>query len=216
MTEQDELFCPLTLLSKPLKKAAQARNAIGEVAARFAAAALKLDLLPIQANLPVCPDFEKGPLVGEIKSVGKSNYALIFKWRLEKELKHHDPARYLYVFVKHACPISCADWREVVGSFGSSKMHVFGCTLGEVHALVAGERVQLFRRFTGAPAAGEEGKAVHGSMRKGYADGGWHFNISKLPKEDSRMVHFPWLNGSQSACYFTRSAGWIAATEGAV
>lgn len=98
-------------------KPASVRNLIGDVAELFACHALGLARIPIDGNKELCHDAEyPGGTPVEIKSVGKNDRALIYKWRLEKELAHHG-RQYRYVFVRHACPVTMAHGAAVADYF---------------------------------------------------------------------------------------------------
>lgn len=197
-----ELFDPIEVLSKPLPKGSHVRNMIGDVAARFACEALEAEMLPIKQNQSVCPDFSLKGMHGEIKSVGMNRQALIYKWRIEKEEAMFGLS-YLYVFVLHSCPITCANATDVTANFRDKPVEIVGCTIADLRAAIGDAPVRKFSRFKSNP------DPSLGYNRAGYADGGWQFPIKRLPEYVMRIrLGVPWM-GTVKPCYLSVSAGWM-------
>ena len=201
----DELFDPVTLLSKPLTRPAHTRNYIGDVAARFAEATLGFKLLPIKQNVEICPDFQMSTLHGEIKSVGKNRRALLYKWRAEKEARHFDPRLYLYLFVQHVCPITCSDISQITAHFRDNPVTLYGCTLAELQETVAAIPVRKFSLFKESP------DPRIGYNRAGYIEGGWQFGMKILPAPVmTHTIVAGWMEQVKPVA-FQMSEGWVKA-----
>lgn len=186
----DTLFDMSAHYTRRIHNDASARNAIGELAAEYACAVLGLRSLPVDGRKAVCPDAESTTgIVWEIKSVGQSRRALLYKWRVEKELKVLGRS-YLYAFVLHKCPITVRAGAEIRDHFLLHRPPLLIATLGYLWDNVcAKQNPRSFRIHTG-----EQGKvltdedteqpapekAKHGSQRKGYVDGGWQFGMQPL------------------------------------
>jgi hypothetical protein len=217
----DQLFDTMPFYGKPMVKAASVRNAIGDVAEEFACAALSMKRQRVDGRKNVCCDaldmYDK-PV--EIKSVGKNNRALLYKWRAEKEEKEHGLG-YTYVFVRHSCPITMTHGREIIQRFIDCPPLIIITTLGALRAALEGVSPRTFKMFTGEAGAVEpEGgfessvpqhmqkpifdrKTMHGSQRKGYVDGGWQFSLSLLSPTETKEVDFQWCNHVVKATVIT-------------
>lgn len=210
----DSLFqCPEALLTKQLATKAMARNHIGEVAALYACRALALQALPISAD-KICPDFMLvSGMCGEIKSVGLSNSALIYKWRLEKEEAFsagRGGGSYLYVFVRHTCPITCATMGAIVEHLTKKPPSLICCTVQDVREAVKDKPVRKFSLFEapeGMPAAAI---AKIGYNREGYKEGGWRFTLAKIKAVEHRNILVKW-NNKEAFCRVSETARFQAA-----
>jgi hypothetical protein len=200
-----ELFDPISLLSRPLNKPAQTRNWIGDIAARFAAEAMRLQLLPIQQHKEVCPDFQFKGLHGEIKSVGKNGRALLYKWRVEKEARNFNPESYLYIFVLHDCPIGCRDLSEITAQFSARRITLHCVTLAELQAIVSGIEPRKFSMFNA------DHNPRIGYNRPGYSDGGWQFSVKLLPESGRPRTRKPTWLGQPKRVGVHMSDGWLKA-----
>ena len=175
MTDQDTLFDLTPLYNRKIEKPAQARNAIGECAQRFVTEFLNLSESGIDGRKAVCPDFHiDSSIFGEIKSVGKNNRALIYKWRLEKERANFKDDEFYYVFANHRCLISVESGAHVVQYFKDNPPVLYVCTLGDIHALLSQKKVKKFSLFK------EDPNPRIGYNRKGYIDGGWQFSLREF------------------------------------
>lgn len=202
-------------------KPASVRNLIGATAEMFACQILGLTSCPIDGSKKICHDAElaDGDPV-EIKSVGKNDRALIYKWRIEKEEKAHG-REYRYLFVRHTCPITVTDSGAVADYFRDNPPALLFTTIGAIrdHA-IKDTPPRTFRMFTGeagkmtvAPKCdachgAPEGTACpdcgtppppkfdrkkhHGSQRAGYVDGGWQFALKKIPRTREESRPFTW------------------------
>lgn len=194
------LFDLTEVYARRIHNDASARNAIGELAAEYACNALRLIPLPVDGRQALCPD-AKSPKSGspwEIKSVGRNGRALIYKWRIEKELA--SPwTPYWYCFVRHDCPITVRSGQEIVAHFIQRPPSLHIATAQLINQVICSAapprsfRIHTGEKGTVIEETDEEGqaqeikeKAKHGSQRKGYVDGGWQFALSQLPLVGSR------------------------------
>lgn len=205
---QPELFEEWDLVSQKLDKPAQVRCHIGNVAQRFAIAALGATFTPIRGDTEVCPDFFLGGLHGEIKSVGRSKRALIYKWRIEKEARIYPSASYLYVFVIHQCPVTCTDLREIVSRFRDGESRMIGCTLLDIERLVKPIPLRRFSIFTK-----DMREVRNGYTRSGYIDGGWQIGVNSIPVNSKpKTLNFEWMGKERSIDLWT-TRRWNTATK---
>lgn len=221
------LFDMIEVYGRPAKtdaqgrpKPASVRNAIGEVAAEFACRALDLESVPIDGREAVCHDakYPDGS-PAEIKSVGKNNRALLYKWRVEKELAHHGP-EYRYIFVCHTAPITLAHGADVADYFRDHPPRILTTTLAAIlsHA-IKDTPARTFRLFTGEKGGPVPDQAQPPPPRPEpeplpkagggweYARGGWFRSYQRKPiapakpKFDRHTQH-----GTQRAGYV--EGGW--------
>jgi hypothetical protein len=180
---QLSLFDPVDLVSGPIASDPACRNEIGRWGEVLAARALGLDLTPI-TNQVICPDFRRGDLRGEIKTVGDSGQGLIYKWRLEKEAWHYDPSSYLYVFVRHRVKIKLRSREAVLLAFRQTPPTILACTLADVVDAIGDKPPKKFSIH--------EKNAEHGCNRPGYREGGWQFRTSKIAVDDEAKLSIAW------------------------
>lgn len=229
MTTDGTLFDMMDVYGRPFKtdasgapKAASARNAIGDVAEQLACRALGYKRLRVDGRKKACADAERpdGHPV-EIKSVGKNDRGLIYKFRLEKEGTEF-PGGLEYVFVRHTCPVTFAHGSSVADFFKLSPPSLLITNHKHLAAILLPKPVRTFRMFTGeagmtvAPSCqhchgapvGEpcehcgtppqqkfDRHTMHGSQRAGYVEGGWQFSMSELTDGYPlhwRTVEFRW------------------------
>jgi hypothetical protein len=189
--KHDELFkYPELLLTKPLRTQAQVRTYIGYVAELFVCRALGGERLS-SGSEEVVPDMRVWNCTGEIKSVGKNNRALIYKWRLEKELRLLDLNRHLYVFCCHRIPITLGNVKEIVERFNEDT-HLVITTLGELSSILLPKKVRKFNLFTPPEGMPENAIKRRGYNREGYIDGGWQFSIRELTTVAAKNLTFDW------------------------
>ncbi len=205
-------------------KAASTRNAIGEVGEMFACAALGMDRQAIDGRKLLCSDAEWNGAPVEIKCVGKSNSALIYKWRFEKEWANIGP-EYQYVFVRHDCRVTTPDGRAVIKHFGECNPRILLVKLQQIKDAIGDSFAtpRTFRMFTGEagkmtvamncdychgaplntpcpvcyqpPVPKFDRKKMHGSQRAGYVEGGWQFTLKRFVITAEMPVAVPWNGG---------------------
>ena len=192
-TEMDELFDTMVFYDRKTPKAASVRNSIGEVAEEIACRALGMKRLKVDGRLEFCADALWQGKPAEIKSVGKNDRALIYKWRKEKELRHVGPD-YRYVFLRHTCPISVGSGGDVADFFRDNPPSILITTLGAVVEAIGDMPCRTFKIFTGEAGTSEpfDRKTMHGSQRKGYVDGGWQFSLKKIPFHYTTRTAIQW------------------------
>lgn len=192
-----ELFDTLEFYGKPMTQAAAVRCAIGDVAEMFACRLLGATRTPIDGRKNICSDAVLDGTPMEIKSVGKNGRALIYKWRLEKEIEAHGPT-YQYVFVRHDCRVTEVHGRDVVRYFLDHPPMVLVTTIEHIQQTLAGVEPRKFSMFLTSPS-----KRV-GYHRKGYCDGGWQFSLAQIPVNGENLVPMLWL-GQQIEVLVRRS-----------
>jgi len=175
------LFDLNACISRKLTTPAAARNAIGNVAEDFACAVLKLERKPIDGRKELCVDAEtKKGLPVEIKSVGRSRSAILYKWRVEKEerILGRD---YQYIFVLHNCPITVRDSQEIMRWFTDNPPLILITSLGVLldHVCAKQEPRKFALHEKVYPSANGR---IHGTQRAGYKEGGWQFTINRILK----------------------------------
>lgn len=187
------LFDTIQLYDRPLPKPASARNAIGEVAEEFACSVLAMERQKVNGSLSICPDALLDGQPAEIKSVGKNGRALIYKWRLEKELSAFGMG-YRYVFVRHTASITLARGREIVDLFKSNPPRLLITTLGAIIDAIGNTPPRKFKLFQ-KEYFNKYGREA-GFNRKGYVDGGWQFGLDSIKWIDSQMLPAQWAGAS--------------------
>lgn len=176
------LFDTTEFFGRRLPTPASSRNAIGKVMEEFVARAFNVELLPVDGRKNICPDFANG----EIKSVGRNNRVLIYKWRLEKELQNFAAKEYFYIFGRHTCPITVADVSQIAEHFQASPPTLVCVSLHEVAAVTGKLRPRKFSLFK------EDPDPRIGYNRKGYIDGGWQFSLSDFKVKDTGFSRCRW------------------------
>lgn len=172
--EQDTLFNLTQFYDRSIEKDAQARNAIGECVRQFVVEFFKFREVRIDGREPICPDFSFGDVKREIKSVGKNKRCLVYKWRLEKELKYFSDKPYYYIFALHKMPIKIESGKAIVEAIKLTPPDIYIVSLKEVHETLAPIDIRKFSLFEG----GEDNRI--GYNRAGYIEGGWQFGINKF------------------------------------
>lgn len=195
-----ELFDTTTFLSRNLPTPASARNCIGQVAQDYVARALKVQIQPIDGRKEVCPDFDGG----EIKSVGRNGRGLIYKWRLEKDLKHHDEDTFIYCFLRHCCPITIHNASEVADHFMSCNPSLLIVSLRDIKETLEPIPVRKFSLFQDKDGAVD--KRV-GYNRSGYSDGGWQFNLNIFPPTHIKRKFMVWQDVKKSVLVHATDGG---------
>lgn len=194
-----ELFDSTVYFGRKLPSPASARNCIGAIGQDFVGRVLGVRINPVDGRKEICPDFDSG----EIKTIGKNLRGIVYKWRLEKDLKHHDQATFIYVFLCHSCPITVADAGQVAAHFRHNRPHLRVVTLGELAARLLPVET---RKFHNLPE--EELTSRMGWFREGYREGGWQFPLSWWPMSRQKARFTVW----QSNRFPVR----VCATDGAV
>jgi hypothetical protein len=185
------LFDMMQCYGKPMTKMAAVRNAIGDVAEQFACAALGMDRLAVGGRKEVCSDaLWRGHPV-EIKSVGHNGQALIYKFRLEKEMAAHGPD-YPYIFVRHDCRITKTHSGQIVEHFRDHPPRLLITTLGIIQAALLDVQPRKFSLFQKQYVTKYK-RATVGYNRKGYIDGGWQFNLKRLAVASETSVNCIWM-----------------------
>lgn len=182
------LFDTWDYYARSTPKAAGVRNAIGELAEELACRALGMVRQPIDGRKSFCTDALWDDKPVEIKSVGKNGRALIYKWRREKEMAEVGPG-YRYVFVQHDCTIDKANGSEVADYLRDHPPRLLITTLGAINGVIGDAPPRKFKMFLG-----EDGIVNNriGYNRKGYADGGWQFNLNKIPVQYTTRTCLQW------------------------
>lgn len=178
------LFDSLGYVSGCVRSIAAARGEIGRWAEELAARALGLSLTPINGS-SLCPDFimPSTLLRGEIKAVGASGQAIIYKWRIAKEEMTFG-SDYLYVFVRHKVPLrDVVDRSDVIAAFARYPVSIITCTLGDIRAAIGERPAKLFSLHS---------DPSHGSQRGGYKEGGWQFRLSAIETNAGKTVDVEW------------------------
>lgn len=175
------LFNMTDLYDRNIRNDACARNAIGEYAAEFACNLLGMEPLRVDGREKICPDAMWHGEPVEIKSVGKNNRALIYKFRKDKEREHFG-SLYRYIFVRHDCRITLRRGRDIRSHFEQFPPTILIATLGCLDKAIGDTPVKVFSMFKG-PEEGEafDRKKHMGYLREGYRDGGWQFSLKLLP-----------------------------------
>lgn len=154
-------------------------NAIAEVTA----AILELQLLPINGSYDLCPDAKgKDGTLYEIKSLQRNSEAVIYKFRLEKELLLEG---YRYVFTSHSIK-SAKCIKQIWDGIESKGLHLEVVSVGQVARVLAGRPLQQIKMTTTV-----SGKR-NGYQRKGYCEGYYRLKTSQF-----------------ASCSFAESAGII-------
>lgn len=190
-------------IGRTLPSRASARNCIGQVAQEFVCRTLRVESLPVDGRKDVCPDFEGG----EIKSVGRNNSALVYKWRLEKDLKHHDADTFVYVFLRHSCSIKCANASDIAHNFVSQRPNLLIVTLAELDRALSSKPVKRFALFE----KGEDQRI--GYNRPGYRDGGWQFRLSVFEETHSSKKFLLWQGHKIQVRISATDGGAVAARK---
>lgn len=185
-----ELFDTTACLSRALTTHAATRNCIGKVAEIFVGRVLGVEINSVDGRKEVCPDFEGG----EIKSVGKNNRGLIYKWRLEKDLKHHEPD-FIYCFLQHRCPITLRDASHIADHFEINPPTLLVITLEELARRLRELPVRKFSLVTDHD--GTIDKRI-GYNREGYSEGGRQFNLNVFKPTHQKRKFFRWRNATKS------------------
>jgi len=172
-------------------KPAAVRNAIGEVAEEFACRALGMERLHVDGRKKMCADALWDGRPVEVKSIGRSRSALIYKWRADKELATVG-RDYFYVFVLHDCTIKAASGAAVVQSMLRTPPSLLITTLGGVMDAIGDKPVKKFKMFEAEHPATFDRKTMHGSQRAGYIEGGWQFKIKSIPVRYTTSTTFTW------------------------
>jgi hypothetical protein len=192
-----ELFDTTSFLQRNLISKASSRNAIGHVAEEFVARVLHVEILPVDGSKAICPDFKNG----EIKSVGRNKRVLIYKWRLEKEVKCFNPEEYFYVFACHTCPVTVSNVSEIATHFKLSPPRLVCVSLKEVANTVKDIEPRKFSLFEGG-----KDKRI-GYNRKGYDQGGWQFSVSKFNASHSSFKTCLWQGNTVNVNVNATSGG---------
>jgi hypothetical protein len=176
----DTLFDLTPLYQRTLSSHASARNAIGEVAAEFACKALRMEMLPVDGSKRVCPDAKtQAGRYLEVKSCRKGRNALLYKWRVAKEHEEFGDG-YPYVFVRHECPITATDGKDIVQRFINDPPTLLIVTLGQLRRDVCLKKEpRLFKMFS------KDADPRIGYNRAGYNEGGWQFSLKQVQVADS-------------------------------
>ena len=181
----DSLFDTMSCYGRALGSHASARTGIGDVAELYACAALGMERQAIDGRKSVCIDAEWNGRPVEIKSVGKNNRALIYKWRMEKDLKEHGDTL-VYVFVRHDCLITVKNSAEIVCHFIKHPPKLILTSVTRLHETLKGEKLRKFSMFEG----GTDTRI--GYNRAGYSEGGWQFSLARVSSPFSLPVRFQW------------------------
>jgi hypothetical protein len=201
MTEQGTLFNLTEVYDRDTTKPAQARNAIGECAQNFVVEFLGLKEVRIDGRMPVCPDFSFGSAQGEIKSIGKNKRALIYKWRIEKEITFADGGEFYYIFANHDCLISVESGSAIVNHFKTKPPILYILSLSDVYELVAAKKIRKFSLFEG----GKDSRV--GYNRAGYIEGGWQFSLTEFTFNSCILVESYYCSQSaMTRIYYTDSS----------
>lgn len=198
-----DLFDTTMFIGRALPSHASARNCIGQVAQEFVCRALRVESLPIDGRREVCPDFDGG----EVKSVGKNNNALVYKWRLEKDLKHHDAESFIYVFLRHSCSIKCENASDIARNLVSQRPNLLIVTLAELEQVLSARPVKRFSLFE----KGEDPRI--GYNRPGYRDGGWQFRLSVFEATYASKKFLRWQGRKIQVHISATDGGAVAAKK---
>ncbi len=185
------LFDMMSAYDRATLKPAAVRNAIGEVAEEFACRALGMERLHVDGRKKMCADALWGDKPVEVKSIGRSRAALIYKWRADKELATVG-RDYPYIFVLHDCTIKASSGAAVVQSMLRTPPSLLITTLGGVLDAIGDKPVKKFKMFEADPAQPFDRKTMHGSQRAGYVEGGWQFKIKSIPVRYTTSTTFTW------------------------
>lgn len=182
------LFDMVDCYDRRCETPASVRNAIGYLAEEFACRVLDLERLPVDGRKSICPDAVGPEGYFEIKSIGKNNRALIYKFRLEKEEQSFGP-NYRYVFVRHECPVSQASASQVAEHFRNLPPVITVTTLASILEVIGDTEPRKFKIFEEAVF---DRKAMRGSCREGYVEGGWQFSLNKIKWSQAIFVPIQW------------------------
>jgi len=187
-----ELFDTSACYGRSMKSHAAVRNDIGDVAELYACAALGMERQRIDGRKKVCIDATWGGKPAEVKSVGKNNRGLIYKWRMDKDTQEHGDSL-VYVFVRHNCPVTLTNSAEVVTHFIEHPPSIIVTNIARVREAMKSVKLRKFSMFEG----GKDSRI--GYNRPGYSEGGWQFSLSLVTPPVSVPISFNWAGRQLTA-----------------
>lgn len=177
-------------VNRPIRSMGESRWAVGEIIEDLTAAATGAIRLRTDSRVVMCPDLRYSPsLFFETKAVGKSGSAIIYRCRMEKDLRFMaEGHRLVYWFWRHAYPVTQAThFEELRQGVLSTLRYILIVDAALLHAEVTKKPVRVVNSAYADPQIDRS----LGYTRNGYGIG-WTVPLSRLVEMASRVyVHYP-------------------------